>query len=207
MDTTERRGHWEKVYATKPENEVSWFEESPATSLELIHSTGVSKDAAVIDVGGGASRLVDFLLREDYSDVTVLDIAEQALAITRRRLGDHASRVRWIAADITQWEPASSWDVWHDRAVLHFLTSPEDRRAYVLRLLQALRLRGHLIIGTFAPDGPEQCSGLPVQRYDAAALEETLGQAFKLVEVRRCEHHTPMQRVQQFQFCRFLRTS
>jgi hypothetical protein len=208
METLERRAHWEKVYTTKAEEEVSWFQECPVASLELIHATGVPKDAAIIDVGGGASRLVDALLYEGYSHITVLDLSEQALAMAEARLGSsRSSSVQWIAADVTTWTPATTFHVWHDRATYHFLTDSEDRGAYVGRVLQALCLGGHLIIGTFALDGPERCSGLPVERYDAAMLEQTLGRAFELVETRPQDHLTPMGRVQRFQFSRFRRKS
>jgi ubiquinone/menaquinone biosynthesis C-methylase UbiE len=203
----DRQAHWENVYRTRTENEVSWFEENPATSLALIHATGVPKDAAIIDIGGGASRLVDALLHESYSAVTVLDISERALTTAKARLGNRASSVQWIAADVTTWEPAASFDVWHDRAAFHFLTEPEDRSAYIARVLRTLRSGGHLIIGTFALDGPERCSGLPVQRYDAALLREYLGLAFEPVETRLHKHLTPMRRLQRLQFSRFRRAS
>ena len=207
MDTSERQSHWENVYTTKAENEVSWFEESPAVSLKLIRATGAAKDASIIDVGGGASRLVDALLQDGYSVVTVLDLSERAIATAKARLGDRAASVAWITADVTAWKPAATFDVWHDRAAFHFLTESVERGAYVARVSQALRVGGHLIIGTFALDGPERCSGLPVRRYDAASLGEALGPAFALVETRPHEHLTPMGRVQRFQFSRFRRTS
>jgi SAM-dependent methyltransferase len=204
-DTAERRAHWDHVYATKAENEVSWFQKWPTNSLEFIHASGVGKDAAIIDVGGGESRLVDALLDEGYNDISVLDLSEQAIAATKVRLGQRASRVTWIAADVTAWEPDRAYDLWHDRAAFHFLTEPSDRQAYVDRLLKALRPGGHAIIGTFALDGPERCSGLPIVRYDAASLGETLGPSFELVATRDHEHHTPMDRIQRFQFSWFRR--
>jgi 2-polyprenyl-3-methyl-5-hydroxy-6-metoxy-1,4-benzoquinol methylase len=207
MDTSERQSHWENVYTTKAENEVSWFEKSPAVSLELIRATGEAKDASLIDVGGGASRLVDALLQDGYSAVTVLDLSERAIATAKARLGDRAASVAWITADVTAWKPTTTFDVWHDRAAFHFLTESAERSAYVARVSQALRVGGHLIIGTFALDGPEQCSGLPVRRYDAASLGEALGPAFALVETQPHEHRTPMGRVQRFQFSRFRRIS
>jgi trans-aconitate methyltransferase len=205
MAITDRHAHWQNVYTTKAEAEVSWFQANPAVSLALIHATGVPRDAAIVDVGGGASRLVDALLQDGYSAMTVLDLSEQALATAKARLGVSAASVRWIATDVTTWEPATTFDVWHDRAAFHFLTEPEDRSAYIARALKALRPGGHLIIGTFAPDGPERCSGLPVQRYGASLLAETLGQSFQLVDARSHEHVTPMGRVQRFQFSRFRR--
>jgi SAM-dependent methyltransferase len=207
MDTTERRAHWENVYTTKTEDEVSWFQEYPAMSLDLIHASGVGKDDAIIDIGGGASRLVDALVDEGYRAITVLDLSEQALTTAKARLGPRASLVEWIVADITTWERDGVYDLWHDRAAFHFLTEPSDRDAYVECLTKALRLGGTAIIGTFALDGPERCSGLPVVRYDAVSLGKTLGPSFELVETRKHEHHTPLDRIQRFQFSRFRRTA
>ena len=207
VEMSDRRAHWETVYTNKAEDEVSWFQANPAASLELIHATGVSRTAPIIDIGGGASRLVDALLREFYSDVTILDLSEQALATAKVRLGNPGAFVRWIAADVTTWTPATTFQVWHDRAAFHFLTEPEDRAAYVARISRALCPGGHLIIGTFALDGPEGCSGLPVQRYDAASLAKTLGRTFNLMESRTDEHRTPAGGVQRFQFSRFSRVS
>ncbi len=200
-----RRGHWENVYATKGEDQVSWFQETPALSLELIELSGAEPDSGIIDIGGGASRLVDHLLARGYADVTVLDLSAAALAAARLRMGEAANRAKWIAADVTQWEPSRSYGVWHDRAAFHFLNAPEDQQAYVARLARALRPGGHAIIGTFAPDGPERCSGLAVSRYDAASLVARLGRGFELVDSRRHEHTTPWGAVQKFQFSTFRR--
>ena len=171
MNSVERHAHWQTVYQTKGEHDMSWFEESPAISLELIRATGVSTTASIIDIGGGTSRLVDALLDESYSAVTVLDLSERALETSKARLGPQsAANVKWVAVDLTAWEPSQAYDVWHDRATFHFLTDPNERTAYVERVLRAVRSGGHVIIGTFALDGPERCSGLPVARYDAAAI-------------------------------------
>lgn len=205
MDATERQAHWENVYTTKTEGEVSWFQKKPTNSLEFIHASGVGKNAAIIDVGGGEARLVDVLLDEGYTDIAILDLSEKALAVTKARLGHSAAQVRWIVADVTSWEPERTYDLWHDRAAFHFLTEPADRDAYVARLLKALRPGGHLIIGTFALDGPQRCSGLPVVRYNAMSLGQTLGPSFELVETQNHEHHTPMDRIQRFQFSWFRR--
>jgi SAM-dependent methyltransferase len=205
MDATERQAHWENVYTTKAEDEVSWFQEKPTNWLEFIHASGVGKNAAIIDVGGGEARLVDVLLDEGYTDIAILDLSEKALAVTKARLGHSAAQVRWIVADVTSWEPERTYDLWHDRAAFHFLTEPADRDAYVARLLKALRPGGHLIIGTFALDGPQRCSGLPVVRYNAMSLGQTLGPSFELVETQNHEHHTPMDRIQRFQFSWFRR--
>jgi len=203
MDRAGRQAHWDNVYATKSENEVSWFEESPAISLDLIRATGMAPYASVIDVGGGASRLVDALLDDGFEAVTVLDVSEAALEAARARLGERAAKVHWVNADVTAWRPTAQFDVWHDRAAFHFLTESRDRAAYAVRVAIAVRPRGHVIIGTFAPDGPERCSGLPVERHDAASLTATLGRLFELIETRPYEHHTPAGAIQRFQFSRF----
>jgi SAM-dependent methyltransferase len=205
MADTGRQAHWENVYATKGENQVSWFQQTPAPSLNLIALVGADKNSAIIDIGGGASRLADCLVANGYEDVTVLDLSGAALAAARSRMGDRADRVTWIAADITAWEPSQTYDVWHDRAAFHFLADPTDQAAYVVRLSRALRPDGHAIIGTFASDGPERCSGLVVSRYDANSLAATLGHGFKLIDSRRHEHITPWGATQKFQFSTFLR--
>ena len=205
MSDTERQAHWENVYQTKDERDVSWFEESPTISLDLIHATGVKPDASIIDIGGGTSRLVDALLDEGFKVIMVLDISETSLATSKASLGARDAHIPWLVADITTWEPSQTYDVWHDRAVLHFLTDPKDRAAYAERVLRAVRRGGHVIIGTFAPDGPEWCSGLPVVRHDAASLGKILGSSFALVESRNHAHQTPAGVTQQFQFSRFRR--
>jgi trans-aconitate methyltransferase len=201
--TTDRHSHWQNVYTTKGEGEVSWFQDSPHPSLDLIALARAARDAAIVDVGGGASRLVDALLDAGYADLTVLDLSEAALATARGRIGPRSSQVRWIAADVTKWHPPRQYDVWHDRAALHFLTEPSDQRAYVTCLERALRPGGHAIIGTFAPDGPEKCSGLSVMRHDAASLGALLGENFALTDSRRHDHVTPWGATQHFQFSTF----
>ncbi|WP_346656760.1 class I SAM-dependent methyltransferase [Bradyrhizobium sp. NBAIM14] len=171
----------------------------------MIRAAGSDRDTTIIDVGGGASRLVDALLQDGYRDIAVLDLSANALAAAKKRIGPAASTVDWIVADATTWRPTRTYDVWHDRAAFHFLTDPRDRVAYVERLRSAVRPGGHVIIGTFAPDGPEKCSGLPVQRHDSASLAAELGPEFKLVETRSETHHTPRHSTQAFQFSRFRR--
>ncbi len=205
MSEASRRDHWENVYTGKGENQVSWFQETPALSLELIELAGAVQNSGIIDIGGGASRLADGLVAKGYEDVTVLDLSAAALAAARSRMGDKAGRVTWIAADVTTWEPSRSYDIWHDRAAFHFLTLPQDQAAYVARLRRALRPGGHAIIGTFALDGPERCSGLLVSRYDAGSLAATLGPGFELTDTRRHEHVTPWGATQKFQFSTFRR--
>jgi 2-polyprenyl-3-methyl-5-hydroxy-6-metoxy-1,4-benzoquinol methylase len=203
MNAMGRKTHWETVYASKGERDVSWFQESPTVSLQLIAATGAGPDSHVIDIGGGASRLVDALVARGYRAVTVLDISDAALGTAKTRIGRGADGVTWIAADVTRWEPRQRYDVWHDRAAFHFLTDIDDRRAYVRCLTQALRPGGQAIIGTFSLEGPERCSGLPVVRYDARSLGDVLGPAFSLLETRDEEHRTPWGSSQQFQFGRY----
>ncbi len=203
MTDASRHDHWENVYVSKGENQVSWFQETPAISLELIELVGAMPGSGIIDIGGGASRLVDCLVLRGYEDVTVLDLSEAALAAARSRVGESAGRVTWVAADVTIWEPSRTYDIWHDRAAFHFLTEREDQAAYIARLRRAVRPGGHAIIGTFAPDGPERCSGLLVSRYDAAGLAATLGRGFELIDARRHEHVTPWGATQKFQFSTF----
>ncbi|WP_256805448.1 MULTISPECIES: trans-aconitate 2-methyltransferase [unclassified Bradyrhizobium] len=202
---SDRTTHWDTVYATKGEAEVSWFQDSPAISLEMIRAANPDHDAVIIDIGGGASRLVDALLQDGYRTLAVLDLSANALQKAKTRIGQAASTVDWIVADATAWRPTKTYDVWHDRAAFHFLTDPRDRAAYVERLRSAIAPGGHVIIATFALDGPEKCSGLPVQRHDSASLSAELGRDFELVEVRSEIHHTPWQSTQAFQFSRFTR--
>lgn len=200
-----RKTHWENVYATKGENEVSWFQEDPAISIEMIKASGVSKGKAIIDIGGGASRLVDRLVKDGFQSLAVLDLSAAALREARNRLGPAGVAVDWIVGDVTTWKPARTYDLWHDRAAFHFLTEPADRAAYLECLRLALRVGGQAIIGTFALDGPEKCSGLPVQRYDPERLAEVLGPSFERVEARTESHRTPWGSCQSFQFSRFRR--
>ncbi|MCF1743187.1 class I SAM-dependent methyltransferase [Paradevosia shaoguanensis] len=200
---SESTEHWQTVYTTKKEDEVSWFETSPEISLALIGKTSGGKRAAIVDIGGGASRLVDALLPEH--DVTVLDLSAAALDSARNRLGAAADNVGWVVSDVTRWHPTRAFDVWHDRAALHFLTDPEDQRAYVAVLKSALRPGGTAILATFAPDGPEKCSGLPVARHDADTLAALLGPGFKLQETLRHTHKTPWGSEQRFQYSAFKR--
>lgn len=201
----DRKAHWETVYTTKGENEVSWFQENPAPSLELIDLARPAPESAIVDIGGGASRLVDGLVARGFRNVTVLDLSEAALASARIRVGDEGKNVQWVAADVTRWYPNQTYDVWHDRAAFHFLTESADRVAYVERLKRATKIGGHVIIGTFAIDGPEKCSGLPVNRYDSKSFSAELGEGFELIHSRTHEHSTPWNSKQKFQFSVFQR--
>lgn len=196
----DRKQHWEEVYRQKPEDTVSWFQVHPDLSLELIREAGAAQVDPIIDVGGGASRLVDHLLQAGFTDLTVLDISEAALERAGARLGPSALKVQWLAVDITRWKPARLYRLWHDRAVFHFLTEAADRAAYLANLRAALKPGGHAVMASFAPGGPERCSGLPVQRYSPESLSEELGPAFRLRQSRAESHLTPGGRVQQFQY-------
>ncbi len=194
--------HWEHVYSSKPTDAVSWYQEHAEQSLRLIHQTGLPPTASIIDVGGGASTLVDDLLRDGYSSTTVLDLSAAALAAAKSRLGEKASTVTWLVANITEVElPASSYDIWHDRAVFHFLTNEHDRHAYVTAVLRAVKPGGHVIVITFGEDGPQQCSGLPVMRYSPQSLHAEFGEPFTLLKHEQEEHHTPFGTVQKFIYC------
>jgi ubiquinone/menaquinone biosynthesis C-methylase UbiE len=196
------KSHWEHVYETRPVDAVSWFQPHAQQSLRLIHEIGLPRTASIIDVGGGASTLVDDLLDEGFRSLTVLDLSGAALAAARARLGDQAASVTWLEADITQVElPRHAYDLWHDRAVFHFLTGERDRQAYVEAVLRAVRPGGTVIVATFAEDGPLQCSGLPVVRYSPDALHAEFGAPFELVRHEREEHHTPSGKVQKFIYC------
>ena len=196
------KSHWEAVYSTKSPDSVSWFQEHAEESIRLIAATGLGDSAAIIDVGGGASKLVDDLLAAGHTDISVLDLSAAAMAAARQRLGMLAGKVMWIEGDITEFDlPAARFDIWHDRAVFHFLTDVASRRRYVEQVMRAVRPGGHVIIATFAEDGPEQCSGMPVMRYRADQLHAEFGAGFKLLAHHKEEHRTPIGQVQQFVYC------
>jgi SAM-dependent methyltransferase len=196
--------HWERVYSTKAADAVSWFQEHADLSLRLIEETGVPCTAPIMDIGGGASTLADDLLARGYSNLTVLDLSSAALAAARKRLGTRADLVKWFEADVVHAElPPNSCELWHDRAVFHFLTSPDARHAYIQNVLRAVKPAGHVILATFAEDGPTQCSGLPVVRYSAAELHATFGERFQLVKQEKEAHRTPFGTVQHFTYCHF----
>lgn len=200
MTASDRQSHWQTVYLTKGEQQVSWSQADPQPSLRLIESVAPGRGASIIDIGGGASRLVDALLAGGFHDLTVLDLSAAALASARKRIGARGEAVRWVADDATVWQPQRAFDIWHDRAAFHFLVDAADRAAYLERLHRGVRAGGHAVIGTFAPDGPEKCSGLPVQRYDPATLSRTIGAAFELIAHEAHRHVTPWGATQSFQF-------
>jgi ubiquinone/menaquinone biosynthesis C-methylase UbiE len=197
-----RQQHWENIYQTKKRDEVSWFREHLDTSLRMIANTGVGKDAAIIDVGGGNSTLVDDLLEAGYVDVSVLDISSKAIADSKERLGAKADEINWIVADITTIElPADHYDVWHDRAVFHFLTGEEDRREYVELVKRSLKDGGHIIVASFSLDGPKKCSGLDIVQYSPETMHDEFGDSFRLVESVGETHNTPFGTTQDFVYC------
>jgi 2-polyprenyl-3-methyl-5-hydroxy-6-metoxy-1,4-benzoquinol methylase len=194
--------HWEQVYTSKAATRVSWFQPHARQSVDLISQTGLASGAGIIDVGAGASTLVDDLLDLGYSNLTVMDLSAAALGVARRRVGERAGAVHWLEADVTQAAlPRHAYDLWHDRAVFHFLTTDAEREAYVRQVLQAVRPGGHVIVATFAEDGPEQCSGLPVMRYSPQGLHAEFGAPFALLSQAREAHLTPLGQVQKFVYC------
>ncbi|HUI77257.1 MAG TPA: methyltransferase domain-containing protein [Bryobacteraceae bacterium] len=195
--------HWEKVYGTKAPDQVSWFRPHLEISLDLIgRASRGDRNASIIDVGGGTSTLVDDLTERGFRNVTVLDISQAALDLARQRLGEAAAGVHWLQADVTQADlPEHSFDIWHDRAVFHFLTSPSERLAYVRRAAAAVKPGGYVIVSTFGPEGPAKCSGLDVVRYDADSLHEEFGSQFRLIESSSELHRTPYGTTQQFLYC------
>ncbi|QWR77437.1 class I SAM-dependent methyltransferase [Candidatus Magnetomonas plexicatena] len=199
--------HWDRVYTCKQTTEVSWFEAHPEMSLRMIKSTGVQVDGAIIDVGGGASTLSDVLIADGYQKITVLDISAAALQKSKERLGELAHRVKWLDADITETKLPDNYDIWHDRAVFHFLTDADDRKKYVDTLRESLNSGGYVIISTFSIEGPMKCSGLDVVRYSPETLHRELGDDFTLEESVNVEHVTPAKGVQKFICCCFKRES
>jgi 2-polyprenyl-3-methyl-5-hydroxy-6-metoxy-1,4-benzoquinol methylase len=194
--------HWEGVYRTKQSHEVSWYAPHLDTSLRLVEATASDRRAAIIDVGGGEATLIDDLLARGYSDVTVLDLSATALDVARARLGERASAVRWLCGDVTSFSfGANQYDIWHDRAVFHFLTDPNDRIAYVRQVTRAVKPGGHVIVATFGPEGPTRCSGLDVVRYGPDALHDEFGPTFDLLGHTTEVHQTPAGAMQQFTYC------
>ena len=199
----DRQEYWNQIYQTKGSQDVSWYQRRPDLSLALIAASGVGKDAGIIDVGGGASTLVDFLLNDGYTRLAVLDLSGVALSHSRTRLGARADRVEWFEADVTSFQPPHRFDLWHDRAVFHFLTAADDRSEYEATLRRTLHPGGTVVLSTFALEGPPQCSGLDVMQYDESSILAELGAEFQLQEVRRETHVTPWQSEQQFIYFRF----
>ncbi len=197
-----KKEHWENVYVTKPHDQVSWYRDHLDNSLKLILDTGVEKDASIIDIGGGASTLVDDLLENGFVDVSVLDISSTAIEASKRQLGRRADEVDWIEADITEVDlPAEHFDVWHDRAVFHFLTDPDDRRRYVELVNRSVKPGGHIIVASFGLNGPLKCSGLDVVRYSPDTMHDEFGDQFELIRSIDESHNTPFGTTQEFIYC------
>ncbi len=205
MKTFDRKEHWDNIYEGKSPLEVSWFQAEPVQSLRLIQNTGIEKSDTIIDVGGGASVLVDHLLEQGYANLAVLDISSSALEHVKQRLGERANAIEWHEADITVFDPPHSYSLWHDRAVFHFLTEKKDREKYRQTLKRAVRPGGQIILAAFAIGGPEKCSGLDIVQYDAPKLLDVLGEGFELVEEGEEIHLTPASKEQKFSYFRLLR--
>jgi ubiquinone/menaquinone biosynthesis C-methylase UbiE len=201
----DRRSHWDAVFEQKPLETLSWYQLVPETSLQLIRSLSLSPDARMLDVGGGDSLLVDHLLAEGYQQLTLLDISARALERSRRRLGTTAKTVEWVQSDILQYQTDHRFDCWHDRAAFHFFTDPEDIRLYVEKAAAFIKPGGYLIIGTFSENGPERCSGLPVQRYSETPMKMVFAKDFEPVNCVHADHTTPAGQPQSFLFCLFKR--
>lgn len=195
--------HWDTVYETKNPDQVSWTQDIPTTSLEFIHSYGLDKTAKIIDIGGGSSKLVDYLLDEGFENITVLDISAKALEKTQERLGDKAHKINWIVADITEFKPDTTFDVWHDRATFHFLTTKDEIEKYMITARKSVN--GYLTIGTFSENGPEKCSGLPIKQYNEMTLTSELKNGFDKIRCITEDHTTPFGTTQNFLFCSFKR--
>jgi 2-polyprenyl-3-methyl-5-hydroxy-6-metoxy-1,4-benzoquinol methylase len=199
--------HWENVFTTKKFNEVSWYQQTPEESLQFFNQLSVDKKAAIIDIGGGDSFLVDYLLDRGYTNITVLDISKSAIDKVKKRLGKKANRVKWIVSDILDFKNDYQYDCWHDRAAFHFLTTAEEVESYISIAQKHIKPSGKLIIGTFSDNGPEKCSGLPVQQYDEDLLSNTLQKWFSKIKCITTNHITPFKTVQNFLFCSFQKLS
>ncbi len=198
-----KKSHWEHIYEVKTPEEVSWTQEKPETSLSFIHSFGADKTAKIIDIGGGDSKLVDFLLEEGYENISVLDISANALERAKKRLGNNAEKVTWIVSDITEFEPTEQYDVWHDRAVFHFLIEENDIKKY--QDLVAKAVKRNMVIGTFSTNGPLKCSGLEIKQNDETSLTSTFKNNFEKIDCFTIDHKTPFDTIQNFIFCSFNR--
>jgi ubiquinone/menaquinone biosynthesis C-methylase UbiE len=199
--------HWQNVYQKETPEELSWYQDKPEMSLKLIAATGVGFDGNIIDIGGGTSKLAGLLVVQGYKEVTVLDIASRSIEIAKLRLGEQADKITWIEADATNYNFREKYDIWHDRAVFHFLTDSHDRKRYVDAVQQSLKAGGHLIIATFGLKGPRKCSGLPVVRYSPETMHKEFGNNFDLVETFVEVHSTPSKFHQEFIYCRFTKRS
>lgn len=205
MDEASRRAHWNAAYTSRPTSSVSWYQSSSTISRQLIHAAGVDPADRLVDVGGGASVLVDELIDCGFQAISVLDVSQSGLTAAQRRLAHRARNVEWIVGDVTRWRPARPYDLWHDRAVFHFMAHESDRDAYRTALSHGVVTGGHVILGTFAGDGPDRCSDLPVRRYDVEGLAAELGSGFALLRSAEERHHTPGGAIQPFTWGLFRR--
>lgn len=206
MNTPDRQQHWQTIYSTKAPNQVSWTQPVPTTSLDFLRSFGLNRDARIIDIGGGDSHFVDYLVAEGYRHVTVLDLSAAALERAKARLGEQAKYVQWVVGDVLQFQPAvGAYDVWHDRATFHFFTTAAEITAYLAVAERAVPATGYLTVGTFSTNGPTSCSGLPVKQYDEPTLAEQLRRGFAKIRCLTEDHLTPFNTLQNFLFCSFHR--
>ena len=206
MDTIDRKAHWENIYQTRKFEEVSWYQLRPTVSLEMIGKLIPDKSKSIIDIGGGDSFLVDYLLEAGYTDITVLDISAKAIERAKARLGDKATAVTWIVIDITNFKTDRQYDLWHDRAVFHFLGLEADKQAYIQNAKDGIKRNGHLIVATFSDTGPDKCSGIEISKYSTEDLKNTFTGCFENIECFNTDHETPSNKVQNFSFCSFLKS-
>ena len=207
MNDFDRKAHWEKIYTTKELNEVSWYQPKPLTSLNYIESLNLKKDANIIDVGGGDSFLVDELLNLGYNNLTVLDISSAAIERAKKRVGENSNQVKWIVADVSNFNATEKYDCWHDRAAFHFLTSTPDINNYINTVSSAIKANGYLVVGTFSEEGPTKCSGIEIKQYSSENLTKTFSKSFKKISCESVNHNTPFNTVQSFCFCKFQKKS
>lgn len=203
----DKKNHWENIYKTKEPHEVSWTQAVPKISLQLIHNCNLSKNANIIDVGGGDSNLVDHLLDLGYTNISVLDISKAAIERAKKRLGERQSKIKWIVSDITDFEPKENYDCWHDRASFHFLTEKAEIKKYIELATYSLKEKGNCILGTFSTDGPKKCGGIQITQYSENSLTHRFSHSFSRVECLRSDHATPFNSIQNFVYCRFLRNN
>jgi SAM-dependent methyltransferase len=205
MQTEERKSHWEKIYSSKQQNEFSWYQEVPSTSIELIKELNLPRSAKIFDNGGGDSFFVDYLLKLGFENITVQDISEAALERAKKRLGNDANKIKWIVCDEANCNPTEQYDLWHDRAAFHFLTEEKEINNYVNTISKGIKPDGHLIIATFSEQGPLKCSGLFIKQYSERSMTKRLKDAFEKEKCFTTDHHTPFNTVQNFLFCSFKR--
>jgi 2-polyprenyl-3-methyl-5-hydroxy-6-metoxy-1,4-benzoquinol methylase len=203
METITRKEHWENIYCTKQENEVSWFQQYPKTSMDFVDLFSITKDSKIIDIGGGDSHFVDALLEAGFTNVTVLDISANAIERAKKRLGQNAGKVKWIVSDVTEFVPEEKYDFWHDRAAFHFLINEEQADKYVEIANSGITANGILVLGTFSVNGPKKCSGLDIKQYSEETMSVKFEKYFKRVKCITEDHQTPFNTIQNFLFCSF----